>query len=102
MRKLKDALRLKLEGGQSHQTIAAALGISKGVVTKYASMAAAAGLDWPAIAAMDEATMERRLLGHGAPQAAYAQADFDRIHQELRRKGVTLMLLWEEYCSIVG
>ena len=49
MRKLKDALRLKFEGGQSHQQIAGALGLSKGVVTKYAGLAVAAGLDWPAI-----------------------------------------------------
>ena len=53
MRKLKDALRLKFEGQQSHQQIATALGISKGVVTKYAGLAVAARLDWPAIAAMD-------------------------------------------------
>lgn len=32
----------------------------------------------------------------------YAQADYGRIHQELGRKGVTLMLLWEEYCAQVG
>lgn len=38
MRKLKDALRLKFEGQQSHQQIATALGISKGVVTKYAGL----------------------------------------------------------------
>jgi len=31
MRKLKDALRLELEGGLSHSQIAIALGISKGV-----------------------------------------------------------------------
>jgi len=35
MRKLKDALRLKLDGGQSHQQIASALGISKGVVAYF-------------------------------------------------------------------
>ena len=40
MRKLKDALSLKFEGQQSHQQIATALGISKGVVTKYAGLAA--------------------------------------------------------------
>jgi hypothetical protein len=34
MRKLKDALRLKFEAGQSHQQTAGALGISKDVVTK--------------------------------------------------------------------
>lgn len=35
MRKLKDALRLKFDGGLSHQQIVGALGLSKGVVTKY-------------------------------------------------------------------
>jgi len=102
MRKLKDALRLKLDGGQSHQQIASALGISKGVVTKYVGLAVAAGLDWPAVAAMDEATLERRLLAVPRPSDAYAQADYGRIHQELRRKGMTLALLWEEYCAQVG
>ena len=67
MRKLKDALRLKFEGQQSHQQIATALGISKGVVTKYVSLAVAARLDWPAIAAMDEASLERRLLPAPGP-----------------------------------
>ena len=102
MRKLKDALRLKLEGDQSHQQIAAALGISKGVVTKYVGLAVAAGLDWPAIAAMDEATLERRLLPTPRPSDVYAQADYGRIHQALHRKGMTLALLWEEYCAQVG
>lgn len=99
MRKLKDALRLKFEGQQSHQQIATALGISKGVVTKYAGLAIAARLDWPTIAAMDEASLERRLLPAPRPSDIYAPADYGRIHQELRRKGMTLALLWEEYCA---
>ena len=107
MRKLKDALRLKFEGGQSHQQIAGGLGISKGVVTKYVGLAVAAGLDWPAIsaldeAALDEAALERRQLASSHASQTYAQADFGRLHQELGRKGVTLMLLWEEYCAQVS
>jgi transposase len=102
MRKLKDALRLKFEGRQSHQQIADALGISKGVVTKYVGLAVAARLDWPALAAMDEATLERRLLPAPRPSDVYAVPDWGRIHQELRRKGMTLSLLWEEYCAEVG
>lgn len=102
MRKIKDALRLKFDGGLSHQQIAGALGISKGVVTKYVGLAVAAGLDWQAIATMDEATLERRLLASPRPSDTYAQPDYGRIHQELGRKGVTLMLLWEEYCAQVG
>ena len=46
MRKIKDVLRLKLEAQLSHERIAALLGISKGVVTKYVALAGAAGLDW--------------------------------------------------------
>jgi DNA-binding transcriptional regulator LsrR (DeoR family) len=44
MRKIKDVLRLKLDAKLSHQQIADALGLSKGVVTKYVGLAAAAGL----------------------------------------------------------
>lgn len=71
-RKLKDALRLKFEGGQSHQQIAQALDISKGVVTTYVGLAVAAALDWAAIAAMDEATLERHLLASLRPSDSYA------------------------------
>ncbi len=97
MHKIKDVLRLKLDAGLSHQQIAAALGLSKGVVTKYAGLATTAGLHWPAVRELDESTLERRLLS--GPQVArdYVLRDYGRLHQELRRKGVTLMLLWEEH-----
>ena len=97
MRKIKDVLRLKLDAKLSHEQIAAALGISKGVVTKYVGLAAAAGLDWPAVQGYDEITLERRLLVAPQKPRGHIQPDFGRLHQELRRKGMTLMLLWEEY-----
>ena len=97
MRNIKDVLRLKLDARLSHEQIATALGISKGVVTKYVGLAAAAGLDWPAVQACDEVTLERRLLVAPERPRAHVQPDFGRIHQELRRKGMTLQLLWEEY-----
>ncbi|MEB0139539.1 IS21 family transposase, partial [Undibacterium sp. CCC2.1] len=62
MRKIKDVLRLKLDAKLSHQQIADALGLSKGVVTKYVGLAAAAALDWAAVQSLDEAALERRLL----------------------------------------
>ena len=49
MRQLKDVLSLKLESHHSHQRIAQMLGLSKGVVTKYVKLAAAAGLTWQQI-----------------------------------------------------
>ena len=101
MRKLKDALRLKLVRGQTHQEIATALGISKGSVTKYTGLAASAKLDWPTIEAMSESALERRLFGD-ASATTFARPDYGRLHQELRRKGVTLMLLWQEYSAQIG
>ena len=96
MRNIKAVLRLKLDAKLSHERIAAALGITKGVVTKYVGLAAAAGLDWPAVQACDEVALERLLVAPERPHAQ-VQPDFGRIHQELRRKGMTLQLLWEEY-----
>ena len=58
MRKIKDVLRLKLDAKLSHQQIALALNVSKGVVTKYVGLAAAAGLDWPTICLLEEAALE--------------------------------------------
>lgn len=97
MRKIKDVLRLKLDAKLSHQQIATALGISKGVVTKYVGLAGAAGLDWPTVQALDEVALERRLLVAPEQPREHVQPDFGRLHQALRGKGMTLMLLWEEH-----
>ena len=94
---IKDILRLKYQGGQSHQRIAQSLSISKGVVAKYLGLAGAAGLDWTSVAELDESALERRLLGRDLAETRVVEADFARVHIELRRKGVTLMLLWQEY-----
>ena len=96
IRMIKDVLRLKHESKLSHAAIAAALHISKGVVSKYVSLAAEAGLAWDALVELDEATIAARLLP-GTRGSAYVPPDYARIHQELRRKGVTLTLLWQEY-----
>lgn len=98
IRMIKDVLRLKLHKGLSHEAIARSLSISKGVVTKYLALARASELqDWNVIADLGEAELERRLFGASATERKVAQPDFARVHVELRRKGVTLTLLWEEY-----
>lgn len=99
MRKIKDVLRLKLDAQLSHERIAASLGLSKGVVAKYVSLAAAAQLDWSTIQNLDEGTLQRRLLSAPDKLSEFVFVDYGRVHQELRRKGMTLMLLWEEFVS---
>ena len=97
MRKIRDVLRLKLETKLSHERTAAALNLSKGVVAKYVTLANAAGLDWAQTQALDDTALHNRLLGTPQRTSAFVQPDYGRMHQELRRKGMTLMLLWEEH-----
>ena len=101
-RMIKEALRYKFELEHSLERTAMALKISKGVVAKYVGLSKAAGLDWSQIQAMTEAQLQARLLpgrlaesGHGH----YIQPDFGQVHRELSRKGMTLMLLWQEHMA---
>jgi transposase len=101
MRKLKDLLRLKYEAGLSQRQIAGALRLSLGVVNKYLKAAEAAGITWPLPEDLSEGQLRRRIFPPSAPlpQTQYAPIDFATIHQELKRKGVTKQLLWEEYAE---
>lgn len=97
MRKIKDVLRLKYEAKLSCRQIAASLKLSVGVISKYTKAAEAAGLSWPLPGGLDDTTLEARLFAPVTPVREHVVPDCAYIHQELRRKGVTLMLLWEEY-----
>lgn len=100
MRQIKEVLRLKFEAKLSHERIAAATGLSKGAVTGYLKRALEAGIGWPLAPQIDDAALEARLFRTaGGPAAGHTVPDFAHIHQELKRKGVTLQLLWEEYST---
>ena len=98
MRKIRDVLRYRHSTELSLEAIARSLNISKGVVAKYLKLAAHAGLDWPLPEDLDDAALEKRLYRQAAARApTFAEPDYAQVHQELKRKGVTLLLLWEEY-----
>jgi transposase len=100
MRKIKEVLRLKFDAGLSQHQIAAALKISPGVVNKYLKAANAANITWPLPDDLSETQLRRKLFPPGSvPQPAFALPDFAAIHQELKRKGLTRQLLWEEYAA---
>lgn len=102
MKKITEVLRLKYAGGLSHAQIGQACGISKGAVSKYVSLAAAHGLTWPLPADLDEARLEGLLFPPAAKPTAFAEPDHFNLHQALKRKGVTLQLLWSEYVAVHG
>ena len=103
MRKIRDVLRYRHSTGLSLESIARSLNISKGVVAKYLRLAADAGLDWPLPEGLDDGALEKRLYQQPAARApTFAQPDYAQVHQELKRKGITLLLLWEEYRQTEG
>lgn len=95
---IKDVLRLKLDGRLSHEAVARSLSISKGAVSKYVMLASQHGLlQWEQVAALSQGELERRLFGRSQDERGVVQPEFGHVHLELRRKGVTLTLLWQEY-----
>ena len=99
MRKIKEVLRLKFDLDQGQRQIARSCGIGKTTVAECLARFERAGLSWPQALELDEASLEQRLY---PPPPTVAEAerpepDWSHIHQELRRKGVTLNLLWHEY-----
>lgn len=102
MYKIKEMVRLH-SAGLSQRKIAASLNLSVGAVNKYLDQIVQAKIPWPL---PDEITEEAllALLNQTKPTTATVQAhplpiDLPYIHQELKRKHVTLQLLWEEYCQ---
>ena len=90
MRKIKEVLRLKFEARLSHERIAAATGLSKGAVSNYVQRAVQRGLGWPLPPELDEVALERLLFPQMVKLEQYTHADYAYVHQELKRKGVTL------------
>jgi transposase len=99
MRKIREILRLKQEKGLSHRSIARSLHLGIGTVSEYLAKAKEKGLSWPLPEEMDDAELERRLFPLMQEPRVPAKPDFAYIHKELKRTGVTLLLLWVEYAS---
>jgi transposase len=102
MRRIREILRLKYEGGLRHRAIARACGVGVGTVSGYLERARLSGLSWPLPAELDDAGLEARLFSATPAGRERALPDLVAIHQELKGVGVTLHLLWEEYRQVHG
>lgn len=99
MRRIMEVLRLKWACGLGDRAVAQGCSVSRSTVSKYVRRAREAGLSWPLPEGMTEEELARRLF----PEARETETgrkvlpDWVQVHQELKRKGVTLRLVWEEY-----
>ncbi len=99
MRTIRDILRLRHESGLSIRQIKASTKVSIGAIQKLLTQAKTLGLGWP----LDPDLTDTQLAGLFYPRAdtrvssRFEVPDWSVVHQELKRKGMTLQLLWEEY-----
>jgi transposase len=98
MRKITEALRLHFEHARTNREIAQAIGTSPTTVGQYLRRAREAGFAYPLPEGLDDAAIESRLF----PPVVSAdvvrfEPDWAWVHREMRRKSVTLDLLWQEY-----
>ena len=97
MRRIKDCLRLHFGLNQSQRQISSTLSIARSTVQEYLYRFRACGLDWAVAALFSDEEFEQKLFPSGPAVERHPAIDFEHVHRELRRAGVTLQLLWEEY-----
>jgi transposase len=102
MRQLRTLLRLH-HGGVSAREIGRRLGVARSTIQDNLKRAAAAGLVWPLGEDVTDEALELRLFGRAGietGQRRRTEPDWAALARELKRPGVTMMILWEEYRAI--
>jgi transposase len=104
MSKIRQALQLLAGDARlSMRQVAAALGVSKTTISEIAMYARDAGVDWPLASTLNDDELQARLYPTPRPRSTTRmEPDYAALHQELKRPGVTLQLLWEEYRAHCG
>ena len=99
MRKIKEVLRLKWECGSSNKQIATSCNIARSTVREYLSRAEDAGLTWPLDPNLDDSGLENLLFPDKPliPSSQRQMPSMTYLFQEMKKKAVTLQLLWYEY-----
>jgi transposase len=103
MRRIKQLLTMRFGAGASIREIARELGVAPSTVREYLGRAAAAEIGWPLAADMtDESLMARLFVNAGVRAGAryHAEPDWAALVRELKRPGVNLLVLWEEYRAV--
>jgi transposase len=99
MKKIKEIMRLKWECGCSHRAIARSIGVSDSTVGDCIERIQMADLSWPLPDELTDEQLETKLYPPKIKLDAEKKGsiDWEMIHKELKRKNVTIKLLWREY-----
>lgn len=110
MRKIREVLRLGLHLNMGNRQIGRSCSTSHVTAGAYLTRAKEAGLSYPQVEKMSDQELQAILKGsvlNGSGQEkdcssgpSHPVPDWNWIHQEMKKKGVTLQLLWQEYKDI--
>ena len=102
MRQLRHLLRLHHDGVSARE-IGRRLGVARSTIQDNLKRAAAAGLAWPLADDITDEALETRLFGRAGVtqgQRRRVEPDWPAMARELKRPGVTMSILWEEYREV--
>ena len=100
MRQVREILRMKHEAGLPVREIVRRTGIPRRTVRELLERCAARGLGWPIAPEVSEAELEGLMFKEAGAKAGGRrrhEPDWRLVHKELKRKHVTLQILWDEY-----
>ena len=98
MKSLKDVCRLLQTTELSNRQIGTALAVSHNTVARYRQRLAEEGLTWAAVDELDDIALDRRLnTGRSQLIKDFVEPDWAELDVQMRRTGVTITLLHEEY-----
>ena len=101
MRGAREIIRLKSSCVSTHET-ARRLGLARSTVRETLKRAETAGLVWPLPEDMNDAALEAALYASRRSKRGHRrieEPDWAGVHRELKRKHVTLLILWDEYIA---
>jgi transposase len=101
MRHIKEVLRLYFEQKRSRREIARSLKLSPTTVADYLQRAQVAGLGYPLPEGLNDDALHQRLFPTPPPVTVVRPApDWPQVYADLKRKGMTLTLAWQEYKAV--
>ena len=98
MTNYKEILRLN-SLGINNTRVAESCGCARSTVIAALQQAKSIGLSWSAVRGLSESEVSKRLYPRKAISAKYKMLDYEWVHCEMQKSGVTLSLLWVEYCE---
>lgn len=98
MTNYREILRLK-SLGFNHSQIAASAEVSRQTAVTALQKAAEVGLNWQTASELTDVELARLLFPQSDGQPSYKMPEYEYVHREMAKSGVTLQLLWFEYCD---